>query len=191
LGPILNLHRHIHRAVERAYNHLLKKMGRMDGFSLVELMFAVAIAGILMTIAVPNYMKFSDKVRIQAGKGLLVAVFIAEKNFFAEHNTFTTRLDAIGFGANGKTYFNIGFGGDFPPPSYVVSDSACNELCNVGCSLSREANCQLDALNGLDGDVPGYANGDDFQATGHAHFERSIPEPAKCRTRSRSIKIRI
>jgi prepilin-type N-terminal cleavage/methylation domain-containing protein len=190
-GPIFNLHRHMSQAadqenyselrfrkgdyfrdVERAYNHLIKKIRSKDdsGFSLIELMVAIAIASILMTIAVPNYMKFSDKVRIQAGKGLLVAVFIAEKNFYAEHNTFTTRLDAIGFSASGKTYFNIGFTGDFPPPPFIVSDAACNELCNYGCALHREANCQLDALNGLDGDTPGFANLNAFQATGHAHF---------------------
>lgn len=80
-----------------------------NGFSLIELMIVVAIIGILAAIAVPNYQKFQSRARQSEVKTGLSGLFVAEKAFFSEYATYATALDAVGWTAEGKAYYNIGF----------------------------------------------------------------------------------
>jgi type IV pilus assembly protein PilA len=85
------------------------KMNSAAGFSLVELMVVVAIIGILASVAVPQFQKFTFKARLTEGKAGLTSLYTAEKAFYAEWSDFDSRFGIIGYRPEGRYYFNIGF----------------------------------------------------------------------------------
>lgn len=92
----------------------LNKKLRSSGFSLVELMTAVAIVGILFAMAVPQVMKYSAKSRQSEAKSHLSLLYTCEKTFQGEYSVFDPNFFLIGFGIVGGTHYNVGFasGGD-------------------------------------------------------------------------------
>jgi type IV pilus assembly protein PilA len=74
---------------------MLKKMKK--GFTLIELMIVVAIIGLLAALAIPNFLKFQARAKTSEAKTNLKAVFTAQKSYLAEHDTFATDFDAMGF----------------------------------------------------------------------------------------------
>lgn len=80
------------------------------GFSLVELMIVVAITALIATIGITQYSKVKIKTRATEAKTSLSVLHAAEKSFQAEYGFFHSSLPSIGFGLEGKVYFNVGFG---------------------------------------------------------------------------------
>jgi|GEM_PF-127350 len=68
-----------------------------SGFSLVELMVVVAIIGILATIAVPNFQRFTARAKQANAKTELTGIFTAQKAFFTEYSQYHGHLPAIGY----------------------------------------------------------------------------------------------
>src|SRR5690606_18360245 len=99
-----------------------------------------------------------------------------EKGFYAEYMSYTSRLDAIGFGVEGKIYINIGFKQDHPPPTGAPQGTAnCNNLCEGisanRCTASKASwKCMQSAAYYLDGSVPAYATASTFLAGAHGHL---------------------
>lgn len=96
-----------------------------SGFSLVELMIVVAIIGILATVAIPNYQRFQVKARQSEARASLGALFVAEKSFFAEWNTYYGDFRDIGFSPEGRMRYAVGFSnsGTAPASPFVGSTS--------------------------------------------------------------------
>jgi prepilin-type N-terminal cleavage/methylation domain-containing protein len=145
-----------------------------DGFTLVEIMVVVALAGILAAIAIPSYESFVRKVKLSSAKMLLSDLYIAEKTFYIEYSSFTSRLDAIAFAPEGNLYFNIGFETDFAPPSEAPQGKAsCLDVCpNPSCTYSNTWNCLKSATFGLDGNSSNDAKATQstFRAEAHGHL---------------------
>lgn len=72
------------------------------GFTLIELMVVVAIVGVLAAIAIPNFVRFTCKVKQSEAKQQLKALYTAEMSYRASHDMF--------FGGDQTTLRQIGFG---------------------------------------------------------------------------------
>ncbi|MAD75263.1 MAG: TppA protein [Rheinheimera sp.] len=74
-----------------------------NGFTLIELMVAVAIVGILSAIAYPSYQQYVLKThRAEASRVLLTAANIQERRL-ADYGFYTDNVAALGVASDGMT----------------------------------------------------------------------------------------
>ena len=106
-----------------------ERSGRHSGFSLLELMIAVVIIGILATIAIPQFMAYQLRSKSAEVKSNLAAIVVAEEAYFSEFGVYVSaapepvavpgpQLAAfddvnsdffeIGFAPEGSVYFSYG-----------------------------------------------------------------------------------
>ena len=67
------------------------------GFSLVELLIAIVIIGILATIAVPKYLSVTRKAKETEAKMMLSQVQTLQENYYYEFDVYSDDLIQIGF----------------------------------------------------------------------------------------------
>ena len=70
------------------------------GFSLIELMIALAIVGILTGIALPAYQQQIVKTRRTLAKGELMAVVARQEQYYINNKQYASTLDLLGYAAN-------------------------------------------------------------------------------------------
>ncbi len=102
------------------------KMNR-DGFTLVELMVVVAIIGVLASIALPQYAKFTAKARQAEVKIALGSAYQVEQTFSTENGSYSACLGQLGFNRDGsKFYYAIGT---------TSAGATCGPAGGVSCDL--------------------------------------------------------
>ncbi|NDD91252.1 pilin, partial [bacterium] len=69
----------------------------ISGFSLVELMVSVGIIGILASVAIPQYSKFTNRAKQSEARVKLGSLYTIEKAFYVEANKYSSCLAGIGF----------------------------------------------------------------------------------------------
>ena len=113
------------------------------GFSLLELMTVVFIIGILVTIVVPNFQQFHARARAGESKAQLAALFIAEKSFHAEWNSYHTDAINVGYRPNGMLRYVVGFNTasvhtitDYIGPALTPANFSTGVagFCAIGCT---------------------------------------------------------
>jgi type IV pilus assembly protein PilA len=74
----------------------MRGSGRQEsqGFTLIELMIAVAIIGILAAIAIPNFLRYQLRIKAGESKVNLSAIRTAEESYFAEYGTYVSCADS-------------------------------------------------------------------------------------------------
>ena len=77
--------------------NLRQARGNQQGFSLVELMIAVAVVALLARFAIPTYRGYVERARRSDGIALLMDLAARQERFFADNNTYTTTLTQLGF----------------------------------------------------------------------------------------------
>jgi type IV pilus assembly protein PilE len=83
----------------------------LRGFSLIELMVAVGIAGILLAIAVPGYNAYIRRShRTDARSALLDLAGRQERYYNTNGNTYTINLTNLGYNAGGASTLTVGNG---------------------------------------------------------------------------------
>lgn len=74
--------------------------GRSSGFTLLELVIAVTIVGILAAIAVPSYQMYARKAKRTAAQRVLLDIANRQERFYLDNRTYTTNLTSLGFAAS-------------------------------------------------------------------------------------------
>ena len=82
---------------------------KIQGFTLMELLIAVAIVGILASVAYPSYLDSVTKARRSDGQAKLLEVAQRLERFYTENNTYTTDLTDLSYAAAGAVDSDEGF----------------------------------------------------------------------------------
>lgn len=103
--------------------NMKSRIKNRGGFSLIELMIVVAIIGVLVAVAVPNFQKFLARSKQTEAKTNLGTLYGAHKAFYGEWNIYSGRFKEIGFTPEGHLRYHITNGekGTDLPSNYPVS----------------------------------------------------------------------
>lgn len=130
---------------------------RNKGFTLIELMIAVAIIGIVAAITYPSYTDYVARTNRAEGQQELVRIANLMEQYFLDHRAYPTDLSKLGLTVSG--------GGVFTGENlYKVTAAQSNNFDYTltatpqGVQASRDANCgslTLDSLGtkGADGNA--------------------------------------
>ena len=86
------------------------------GFTLVELMIAMAISAVLIAIGLPSYKSYVEKSRRTDARNALLDLASRQEKFFSTNNAYTSDPSALGYGGSafpvavqqsGSTYYNL------------------------------------------------------------------------------------
>ena len=70
------------------------------GFTLVELVIAMAVVGILATVAFPSYVNHMNKARRADARVPLLDAINRQEQYLLEHNQFAASMTLLGYSAN-------------------------------------------------------------------------------------------
>lgn len=97
---------------------------RARGFSLIELMIATAIVGILAAIAYPSYSSYLVKSNRAAAQTYLMDLAQAEQQYFADSRAYAATVDALHSSppSNVSSKYTISIAVDAgPPASFTIT----------------------------------------------------------------------
>jgi type IV pilus assembly protein PilE len=75
----------------------LKRLKHNEGFSLTELLVVLVIIGVLVLLALPRLMPVVTKAKTVEAKLNLKQIYMLEKSYKFEHDTYSANLSEIGF----------------------------------------------------------------------------------------------
>lgn len=70
-----------------------------SGFSLMELVVAMAIVAILTTIAIPSYQSYQRKSKRSVAQRFLLDIANREERYYLDNRSYTLDLSLLGYGA--------------------------------------------------------------------------------------------
>lgn len=77
---------------------IAKRIKRISGFTLIELMVVLLIVGILGAVAVPTYRQYVIRAHRTEAKTALLRLAANQERHYLQNNTYTDDLAALGFG---------------------------------------------------------------------------------------------
>ena len=126
------------------------------GFTLIELMVVVAIIAFLASIAIPRYFNYFVKAKQAEVAMILASLHPAELSYYAEHGTYSTNLNEIGFKPENNNYtYGFFFPGAKQGVNYFKGKQECSPASLSECFADRtrflaKAACDITGKNELD-----------------------------------------
>lgn len=71
-----------------------------SGFSLIELMIAITVVGILAGIALPSYHSYVMKTRRTDGQAALMTALVKQEQYFLDNKTYAGSMTDLGYKAD-------------------------------------------------------------------------------------------
>lgn len=113
----------------------------MRGFTLIEILIALAIVGILATIAVPSYFEYIRRANRAEAKAQLMEAAQYMQRFYSLHNGYDVQRDGTTRVAlpdslkksprNGNTRYNIAIVSATPVDYQLSATPVSNDACGV------------------------------------------------------------
>jgi len=87
------------------------KKRNQTGVTLLELMTVVVIIGVLTSIAIPSYRRYTLRAQRSDATAALLRIAAAQEKFYLQNNTYTTTVGAgglnLGAGTSERGWYNL------------------------------------------------------------------------------------
>jgi type IV pilus assembly protein PilE len=94
----------LHRGKEMVKTSMLTAKNH-EGFTLIELMIAIAVLGILLAIAIPSYFQYIREARRAEAQSDMLQIRLGMEKWRANHNSYSSTLSNAGF-TDSNDYYN-------------------------------------------------------------------------------------
>lgn len=112
------------------------KSGRQNGFTLIELMIAVAVIGILAAIAYPSYTQYVIRGHRAAAQSEMMDIANRQQQFFMANRSYATTLAAMSYtlpAAVGAKYTPaMNANNAATPPNFTITFTATGTQASDG-----------------------------------------------------------
>ena len=112
----------------------MKKLKRRAGFTLIELVVALALLGILIFLAMPRYLGPRKGALVAEGDHVIQELKAMAWGYYQQHNAFTNiTLDAVGFQPPRTACWTFSYVN--PAPTIVKVVALANRSGRVECTV--------------------------------------------------------